>query len=724
MAADNAKSAKAAPVVTAPTPAPAAPPDPSTDTDIADPSRALGAGSPSCGFALDLAGRRRCRASGSAAQDHPLGSYGLDVRVGFSVTDPSKSFMGALQTLGGALWMGLLYAVRGVLLLLEWSFSLDLTKEAMPDARRTLDRLHSQVFGDGWLLLGISITALWGIWRGLVQRRTAETLAGLAATVALTVVALVVIARPQETVGWAAATSNAGAMAVIGAGTAGDPSRPRAALTNALAGVFETTVRDPWCALQFGSVRYCNERTGSRAIPTNADLWLAYPAQSWQRGRLHKKLTGEDEGGGFDPVGGAKDLLGLTDDRKLDADVEGLVNKQPARAALQGAGGTFPRLALLAMATIGIAGAIALYVWIGIRLLLASALTLLLLLIAPAMLLAPSLGEGGRATFLAWVKRLLGAIVAKFVFAVLLTVVLAVSTVFTRLELGWFGTWLLLGAFWWGIFLKREELIGFVGAGLPQDRDSRSGHSLGQAYYALTLGRQLRQAATGALRPAGAGVRAARSEVAERRAARGSATSQLAREDLDRRQRERLTSDVGEASEVVARREDVKTELGAVDRRLRGHDEAAAVARATNSPAPAQSIEDRQLVERRAELRAVLSDPVAREAEQVVRHADRNRALTGEPVTQRDLDVHRARRVEHLERRAPDPDRDGPAVGPPPDDREVALLAAVDPTAARRDVKEAQRWLDPEELRARTARELAAARAERRRRKTQGGPRR
>src|SRR5262249_39308392 len=61
--------------------APAAGPKPA-DVGYADPSRALGATSPSCRFALDPSTRQSCRASGSAVEPHPLDAYGLDVRGG------------------------------------------------------------------------------------------------------------------------------------------------------------------------------------------------------------------------------------------------------------------------------------------------------------------------------------------------------------------------------------------------------------------------------------------------------------------------------------------------------------------------------------------------------------------------------------------------------------------------------------------------------------------
>ena len=107
---------------------PQPPRDSTADSAYADPSRALGAGSPSCRYQLDAVARRSCEASGSVASPHPLSAYGMDVRVGFSITDPGKSFLSALQSVAAAVWTGLLWLIKGVLLMLEWEFSLDLTQ--------------------------------------------------------------------------------------------------------------------------------------------------------------------------------------------------------------------------------------------------------------------------------------------------------------------------------------------------------------------------------------------------------------------------------------------------------------------------------------------------------------------------------------------------------------------------------------------------------------------
>lgn len=729
------------------TPSPAPPPvavpptgtDSTADEAYGDPGRALGATSPSCRYALDADSRRACRESGSPAQPHPLSAYGLDVRVGFSLTDPGKTFMSALQSLGAGLWMGLLYLVKAVLLLLEWAFSLDLTKQAMPSVRQTLTRFHEQVFGDPWLLLAITVTGLWGTWHGLVQRRAVETLGGVAATVALIVVALVIITRPAETVGRAAELANQGGLSVLAAGTTGSVAHPRQALASALADVFGETVRNPWCALEFGSVDYCDTRTGDAKAATTAELWLAYPAQSWQRDRLHAAMKPK-QSKGFDPIGAAKGILGLTDSRKLPSDVTKLVRQDPERARMQEAGGTFPRLALLGTVTVGLLGAAALYAYLGLRLLLAAAMTLLLLLLAPAMVLAPAFGQRGRATFIEWGQRLIGAIVAKFVFAVFLTVVLAAGGVFTSLQLGWFGTWLMLGAFWWGVFLKRHELIGFLTVGTPAQAVTGSGGQiLSQGYYAWMLGRSARQVAGAAVAPARRGASAVTEAGIERRAAQAAARSEIAREHLDAGGERALEAQHAGAREVVDRQEEVRRELHAVDRNLQGYDEAAVTARATRATPPVPSPVQRELIARREQLRSLLSDPTAGEAAQLARHGERNRAMTGRPVSRQDLDVYQARRDRELAATSDpsDPAHLEAAGVDPREYREAdavrrAELHALTAEHIRRErlLREAaaggptfddSAWLDSEDLEQRTAQQRARLKEERRQARAQQG---
>ena len=164
-----------------------------------------------------------------------------------------------------------------------------------------------------------------------------------------------------------------------------------------------------------------------------------------QRGELYKLVKG-DRGGSslLDPLrivttGTPLALLNLPQPQqhKLPGGIRDEVGKAPVRVELQEAGGTFPRFALLAVIVVGTLGALGLLGYIAVRLLLASLFALLLLLVVPVMLrLAPAFGDSGRQTFLAWIKRLIGAIAAKLLYAVFLAIVLASAQALASVGIG------------------------------------------------------------------------------------------------------------------------------------------------------------------------------------------------------------------------------------------------------------------------------------------------
>ncbi len=703
----------------------------------ADPLSSLGAGSPSCRGAVSPKARRNCAISGSVAHGAPISSYGFDVQIGFSLTDMDDSFLGALQSVAGLIWMALVFLVKGVLLLVEWGFSIDLLGEAMPDARRTLATLHDRVIGEPWFLAALAAAGLWGIWRGLVQRRTGEAIGGLGATVLLMVAGLVVLGKPESTVGYASKLANDASLGVLSAATAGNVDRPQASLSEAMIGAFDSTVRDPWCALQFGSVDWCHARAAGGRRLTNGDVWLAYPAGSGQRKALYKLLKGEEPDGGGLLDFATEPLLGLVGvgggpQPKVPDEVRRLVREEPERASMQEAGSTFSRLALLALIAVGMTGAVALLAYLGIRLLLAAVLALILLLVTPAMLLAPAFGESGRATFLAWAKRLAGALIAKLIYALFLAVVLAASATLTRLDIGWFGVWLLEIAFWWGILIKRKELVGFVSAGAPISQGSDGGPSLlGRAYYAMQVGqgalratRPVRGAPTAAI----GSLRARRTDRAE---ARGAALAGLARERVDAAARADLGHQHAAATALAASRPALERELRAVDRKLAGFDEARAAATAQSKEPPNPTEEQSALLDHRRRLQEQLASPELRAADQSVITAAREQARTGEPVSTRDVEGWRERRAREVAQLPADHERNLRAAGIDP--REYADSTGARRAALRRRLERslateremlhaasgegrpdtARIHFDAREVRARSAQERARIRRER-----------
>src|SRR5207245_4448181 len=133
-----------------------------------------------------------------------------------------------------------------------------------------------------------------------------------------------------------------------------------------------------------------------------------------------------------------------------------------------------------------------LFGFIALRLLGAAIFSLLYLLLAPAVVLAPALGESGRMIFRRWAAQLLGAVMAKLLFAFLLGVVLAVLAILAALEaLGWWTQWLLMSAFWWGAYGRRHQALGLAGGALAGDREARQRSVARRAVDALPRPRSL-----------------------------------------------------------------------------------------------------------------------------------------------------------------------------------------------------------------------------------------
>lgn len=47
----------------------------------------------------------------------------------------------------------------------------DLLGEAMQPVRRALLSLHERTFGRSWMLAGISVLGIWGVWNGILRNR-------------------------------------------------------------------------------------------------------------------------------------------------------------------------------------------------------------------------------------------------------------------------------------------------------------------------------------------------------------------------------------------------------------------------------------------------------------------------------------------------------------------------------------------------------------------------
>lgn len=619
----------------------------------------LGFRDPMCASAgrLNETQRRNCRYSETLSSRYPSANYAFDINIDSGPTNPIASVKEMLQELFNALWVFGLDALKFVLGLLQWAFGLDLFGgRAMGQVDSTLGRIFDAL-DRPFMHAMLGILGLWAIWTGLVQRRSGQMYAGVAVSLLMLIAAMWVIHEPRQTVGRLAGLSNDVALVLIAvplAATAQDKGRaierPRETFATALGGVFDRLVARPWAALNFGDVEWSRgppepaavkaaaelagadasyaypvqrdharelgairdegdrkkrletlirERAGRRP-PTRGDLYLRHSPNSAPRDALWKTYYGDPP----DP-GEVKWLA-----RFLGTDAK--VGVAPDKVAIQGEAGTFVRPALLVILLLGGLGGLLLLGWLALRLVFQAVLGFALLLCAPLALFLVVCGESGRQSFLLWAKSLLAAIISKAVYAALLAVVLLGVSVVGGLGEAtgrWPMAFLLQSAFFWALFLSRENLLRFISVGSQPEGERRTSDVVRSALLAKQASREL---LPGGRPPArtGAALGAVGSAEGAPPGSRAEARQLRNQESADRtlaRPREALAeADHSRAQEAMAEHESVRSQLRALETtpELRELDEARQRGAAHGLPAVAASADQQRLENRRNALRA------------------------------------------------------------------------------------------------------------------------
>ncbi len=462
----------------------------------ADPLVVNGLGSPACKSALKeelgAAARRDCETSGFTAAAAPTGNFGFDVHIDTGVIPLSGgSLLSLVQDLFVTpVWLALVWLVRALVVMLEWCFGLDLLGSASGSLRGALSRANGALTVP-WLPLALAIAAALVAYHGLVRRRVGQTLGEALAMLAMFACGTWLIVDPVGTVGALSGWSEQAGLGTLAVAARGTPSSPGRALADSMNAVFAVAVEAPWCYLEFGNVGWCRDpgrldrglrfaalrlaarelREGHCAAPPACRDAGAAPRLLSSARLLQEARRNGDEFLALPPNG--PDRNSINDSGSLlralcrSSDATACTGPSAAEAEFRTNAGTWPRVGGLLLIVIGLLGMLLLLGYIGLRLLLAAILTMFYLLLTPGIVLLPALGENGRALFRGWAGRLLAAIAAKLVFAFLLGVVLAVIAVLDGLEgLGWWAQWMLMSAFWWGAFLKRNEIL----AAAPQAR--------------------------------------------------------------------------------------------------------------------------------------------------------------------------------------------------------------------------------------------------------------
>lgn len=466
-----------------------------------DPLVSNGLGSPTCRGAfvreLSSAARRNCETSGFVAAAAPTGDFGIDVHIDTGVLGFSSG--GLLSTVQDLfvtpLWMALVWVVHALVVMLEWCFTIDLLDSAAAAGVGGGLRQMQASVTEPWLPIALASASVLVLYHGLIRRRVAETLGEALVMVVMMAGGIWVIVDPTATVGALGAWANQASLGTLAVAARGTPSGPRQALGASLGTVFEAAIEVPWCYLEFGDVGWCREP--SQLDPGLRAAALKIAAQESAEAACQPSAAAQ---GACTPVHGAQaQALEHSAELLRDAQSNGAlflalpangparnsINEQgsllrtlcqsseatscrgptAAQAEFRTNGGTWPRVAGLVLIAGGMLGMLLLLGFVALRLLAAAIFSLLYLLLAPAMVLAPAFGQAGRALFRRWAVQLLGAVVSKLVFSFLLGVILAVLAILSNLEaLGWWTQWLLMSAFWWGAYARRHQLFGATGA--------------------------------------------------------------------------------------------------------------------------------------------------------------------------------------------------------------------------------------------------------------------
>lgn len=617
-----------------------------------DPISGLGLRNPVCDKPSEIRStqtRLSCEMNGSPEGTYSTTNYGFDVHIETGLTHPvgsAQSFF--VGTVLNGIWLGLIGILKLVLALLGLAFNLNPFAEggSMRDISRALDRLYRAIT-DPWLSVTIAAGGIWFAYRGLVRRDLAASVGGTLAGVAMLIVGLWIIHQPAASVGRLAKISDQAAVTIITAPRSGSLARPTGTYAEAMSSAWAQLVEVPFAGLNFSDVKWamgppppeavkradeklCEDvgalvlvaiLSGRTSPDTSSAEGALKACEQFARKRFGRPQRVIDLYLRSSPGSPSRDALwDYFDDDEGD--------RYKAKVAAQGGDGVMTRLSMLALFALGMLGAVMLLAWLAIRLFTQAAIAFVLLLAAPFAVFFPMLGDSGRRAFKTWGLTLLGATVAKVIYAAFLSVVLLGMEILGRV--GDATGFLLASAFAWAVFLKRTELIAWMSIG-----DAEGGRQVSPLaqFLAFSGARRVAKAATGTV--GGVGSRFGR--VARQRVSDGKdATRDTAQSSLDKGARGLADIRHKEAKGTVARYEAKYGGSPAGDGGKKGK-------RSAGSEAPGASRQSSQQSAAKGGGGGGGATPSAGEtkryerAKELVDQARGNEEKTGDPWTHKDL---------------------------------------------------------------------------------------
>jgi hypothetical protein len=452
---------------------------------------------------------------------YPLTNYSLDQHfdaVQASLTggvDVSGVPPMIAYFLASILWLGTNFLANLLITLFGFAFSLDLVNGsqatggagALAPVSRAIHSIYADVLGEPWLVLAVAIAGIWATWKALVLRRYSETAGALGLSLVYVVLALFFVAQPGATIGSTSKWTNEMSGAFLSISSHGNATSARQAKEDTANELFDLLVFKPWVVLNFGGLEHCvvagsgskdsdPESVAVRPLSSNPDR-DGVLARRLQTGteitadgkvcvnnankyapRFLRYSLGADE---HDERDKEYDALNDGDASDLpDADRSGYrlgVADKPATDAME-EGGQYQRLLLAIVLFVGELGAFLLLGSLSIGVILAQVLLLLLLAFSPVALIAAVIPGRGHDFFKGWLEKLVGYLLRKAAYSLILAVLLAVTGALSSAtdQLGWLMSFGLQSLFFWAVFLQRktlaDSLIGIATGPKSPGRDA------------------------------------------------------------------------------------------------------------------------------------------------------------------------------------------------------------------------------------------------------------
>ncbi len=439
----------------------------------------------------------------------PLGNYELDehftaISAGvLSGVDVSGLLPMIAFAFANWIWLGTSWLANILIELFGFAFSLDLVNGssathgagALGPVSRAIQTIYDTAFGGPWMVLAVSVAALWAMWKALVQRRYAETASQLAMSLIYVCLAFLFVLEPGQTIGTASHWTNQMSGAFLSIAKDGEPQSQGEAKEAGADQLFGLLVAQPWAVLEFGGLDHCVKAgggeepesvavapldpsaarrleagetvtSGAKTCVNNLKRYgphfLRMPAGSKEREEEEEALAAGDSS-----------KLPDSDPGKKNGSYELGPADTPAAASME-KGGQYQRLPVALVIFVAELGAFFLLGALSIGIIVAQVLLLLLLAFSPVALVAAAVPGRGHQFFKAWLAKLAGYLLRKAAYSLILAILLAVCAAISAAtsELGWLFSFGLQCAFFWAVFLQRrsltEGLVGVVtGPGAP-----------------------------------------------------------------------------------------------------------------------------------------------------------------------------------------------------------------------------------------------------------------